>query len=223
MISAKINAMHFNKILKNTVKYSEGFMNGINLKRMEFNYQLANFTSIALGKYIDSQARMNPLRLHHVYEWGKAGNQSSRLFDFDPVVSANSISFTGKFLPSKSVSTTSDQPFVDKANIMENSIQVVIKPKNNDVLVFEDNGETVFTTSAIYIDHPGGDEVAGSFGETVNVFFNSYFTNALLRPLMNKLSTANEFVEYFPSGSRIGRNVGVRAGKEYLSVLGGIE
>ena len=106
---------------------------------------------------------------------------------------------------------------------MENSIQVVIKPKNNDVLVFEDNGETVFTTSAIYIDHPGGDEVAGSFGETVNVFFNSYFTNALLRPLMNKLSTANEFVEYFPSGSRIGRNVGVRAGKKYLSVLGGIE
>ena len=77
MISAKINAMHFNKILKNTVKYSEGFMDGINLKRMEFNYQLANFTSIALGKYIDSQARMNPLRLHHVYEWGKAGNQSA--------------------------------------------------------------------------------------------------------------------------------------------------
>tara|TARA_R110000868_G_scaffold278392_1_gene538236 strand:+ start:68 stop:739 length:672 start_codon:yes stop_codon:yes gene_type:complete len=223
MINVKINAMQLNKTLNNVVDYSEGFLKGIDMKSIEFNNEVANFTHATLNKYIDSQARMNPLRLHHVYEWGKAGNQSSRLFDFDTRVLGRTISFTGKFLPSKSVSNTSSEPFVNKANIMENDIQVVIEPKNSDVLVFENNGETVFTTNAIYIDHPGGDEVAGSFGETVSNFFDNYFTNGLLKPLINKLSTANEFTASFSSGARSGSNVGIRAGKEYLNLKGVVE
>ena len=106
---------------------------------------------------------------------------------------------------------------------MENDIQVVIEPKNSDVLVFENNGETVFTTNAIYIDHPGGNEVAGSFGETVSNFFDNYFTNGLLKPLINKLSTASEFTASFSSGARSGSNVGIRAGKEYLNLKGIVE
>jgi len=166
---------------------------------------------------------MNPLKLHHVYEWGKAGNQASRLFEFETKVSGKTISFTGKFLPSKSVSNTSNEPFIDKANVMENSIQVVIEPKNSDVLVFENNGETVFTTNTIYIDHPGGDEVAGSFGDTVNNFFENYFTNGLLTPLIKKLSTAKEFTASFSSGAKSGSNVGIRAGREYLDIKGVVE
>jgi hypothetical protein len=222
-MSVTINAMHFNRVLSNAMQYSQGFLNGIDLKTIELNHELAIFTSNALKKYIDSQARMNPRRLHHVYEWAKAGNQESRLFDFDAAVSKNNIVFTGNFLPSTSVSSGSKEPFTDKANVMENAIQVVIEPKNSNVLVFEDNGQTVFTTRTIYIDHPGGDEVAGSFGETVNNFFNSYFTNALLRPLLNKFSTANEFTANFAYGTKSGRNVGVRAGKQYLSLAGGVE
>jgi hypothetical protein len=106
---------------------------------------------------------------------------------------------------------------------MENSIKVVIEPKNSDVLAFENNGETVFTTNAIYIDHPGGDEVAGSFGETVNDFFENYFTNGLLGPLISKLSTAREFTASFSSGAKSGSNEGIRAGKEYLNVKGVVE
>jgi hypothetical protein len=222
-MAVTMNAMHFNRVLSNAVQYSQGFLDGVGLKTIEFNHELAIFTSNALKKYIDSQARMNPRRLHHVYEWAKAGNQESRLFDFDTTVSKNNIVFTGNFLPSTSVSSGSKEPFTDKANVMENDIQVVIEPKNSNVLVFEDEGQTVFTTRKIYIDHPGGNEVAGSFGETVNDFFNNYFTNALLRPLLNKFSTANEFTANFAYGTKIGRNVGVRAGKQYLSLAGGVE
>lgn len=223
MIKVKINNAQLDKTLKNIVEYSDGFLKGVDMKRIDFNNEVANFTSTALGKYIDAQARMNPLKLHHVYEWGKAGNQSSRLFEFDTKVSGKTISFTGKFLPSKSISNTSNEPFIDKANVMENSIQVVIEPKNSDVLVFENNGETVFTTNTIYIDHPGGDEVAGSFGDTVNNFFENYFTNGLLTPLIKKLSTAKEFTSSFSSGAKSGSNVGIRAGKEYLDIKGVVE
>lgn len=222
-MSVTFNTMHFNKVLKNAVQYSQGFLNGVDSSTIEFNQELAIFTSNALKKYIDSQARMNPKRLHHVYEWGKTGNQESRLFDFDTATSKNNITFTGNFLPSRSISIGSSEPFTDKANVMENAIQVIIEPKNSNVLVFEDEGETVFTTRKIYIDHPGGDEVAESFGETVNDFFNNYYTNALLRPLMNKFSTATEFISSFSQGAKGGRVIGIRAGKRYLKLLGRVE
>ena len=32
------------------------------------------------GAYIDSQARVKPKSLHHVYEWKKVGNPGARLF-----------------------------------------------------------------------------------------------------------------------------------------------
>lgn len=221
MLEVKVDNIQFKKTLKNVIDYSEGFLDGIDMKRTDFNNELANFTSEALKRYIDAQARMNPLKLHHVYEWGKAGNASSRLFEFSTRVSGRTISLMGNFLPSKSVSQTSNEPFIDKANIMENSIQVVIEPKNSDVLVFEDKGSTVFTVNAIYIDHPGGDEVAGSFGATVDNFFENYFTNGLLKPLIEKLSRANEFTQSFSETS--GRNIGVRAGKQYLNINGVVE
>lgn len=221
MLEVKVDNVQFKKTLKNVVEYSEGFFDGIDMKKTDFNNELANFTSEALKKYIDAQARMNPLKLHHVYEWGKAGNASSRLFEFSTRVSGRTISIVGNFLPSKSISETSHEAFVNKAKVMEDSIQVVIEPKNSDVLVFENKGDVVFTKNAIYIDHPGGDEVAGSFGETVDNFFENYFTNGLLRPLIEKLSRANEFTQSLSATS--GRNVGVRAGKEYLNVKGMVE
>jgi hypothetical protein len=223
MISVKFDNAKLKITLKNTVQYSQGFIEGVELSKVNFNQELANFTLITLQKYIDSQARMNPLRLHHMYEWGRAGNASSRLFEFDTKVTNKTIRINGKFLPSKSISSTSSEPFVNKASIMENAITVVIEPKNSDVLVFEDNGETVFTTKTIYIDHPGGDEVAGGFGSTIDNFFENYFTNGLLKPLIDKLSKASEFSQSFPAGTRSGKNVGVNAGKKYLKVEGGVE
>ena len=217
----KFNSAAFMKEMENVVKYSVGYLEGVHIGKQEFLRKIGATTIELLKEYIDSNARVNPAMLHHVYEWGKAGNASSRLFEFSTRVSGRTISVVGNFLPSKSISETSHEAFVNKAKVMEDSIQVVIEPKNSDVLVFENKGDVVFTKNAIYIDHPGGDEVAGSFGETVDNFFENYFTNGLLRPLIEKLSRANEFTQSLSATS--GRNVGVRAGKEYLNIKGMVE
>lgn len=181
---------------------------------------LGDYTVESLNKYIDSQARVNSESLHHVYEWNAVGSPDARLFKIQSFPSNNVILFEGNFLPSQSISETSNEPFVDKANVMENSISIVVEPKNSDVLSFSDAGEVVFTTKAIYIDSPGGDAVAGSFGKVVEDFFDNYFTNALLQPMINKMKNATEYVNYFNSGVKLGSSVGFRAGKKYITNVG---
>jgi hypothetical protein len=220
MLAVKVDAINLGNILKNSVNYSNGFIEGVELEKIEFNRILGGYTVEALGKYIDAKARMNPNALHHVYEWDCVGQSNSRLFNFSVNATQSNISITGKFLPSKTMSSTSMQTFPDKANVMENSIAITIKPKRSDVLVFEADGETVFTRNSIYIEHPGGDEVAGSFGNTVDDFFNNYFTNSLLRPFIEKLSTAKEFSENFAQGTKSGKSVGVKAGRKYFDISG---
>ena len=220
LLSAKFDTSNLNNILNNSVQYSFGFLDGIQQQRLSFNRFLGGYTAEALNKYIDAKARSNPYALHHVYEPNATGNEGARLFKFEVVATLSTISFLGSFLPSSVASDTASEPFIDKANIMENGISVVVSPKNSDVLVFEDDGETVFTTESIYIEHPGGDAVAGSFGRTVDDFFTNYFTNALLAPLLKDLSTAEEFVQDFSAGTRGGRPVGVRAGRRYFNISG---
>ena len=225
VLHVKIDSKEVNRILGNSVKYSYGFLDGIDMQQIVFNQALGEYTVDALNKYIDAQARMNPTALHHVYEWNSVGDSSARLFKLSSKASKRVITFSGKFLPSKT-SVNGSEPFVNKAEVMENAISVTITPVNSPVLVFEDNGETVFTANAVYIAHPGGDEVAGSFARVVEDFFSSYFTNAFLRPLMNDLMTADEYASLFNSGVKgNGRPVGIIAGKKYLSInsLGAIE
>lgn len=217
MFRAKFDSKEINKILNNTVSYSYGFLKGIDIEQIEFNQRLGEFTVDAFGKYMDSRARMNPQAFHHIYEWNKVGQKSSRLFRIDVKATKRKIHFTGEFLPSKSISSESSEAFVNKANIMENAIQITIEPKNADVLAFEYEGETVFSMGPILIANPGGDEVAGSFGNASEDFFSNYFTNALLKPFMKKLETPKEFKEYFSSGAKAGSSAGISAGRKYIS------
>lgn len=224
MFKVKIDSKEINRILNNTVSYSYGFLDGIDMEQIVFNQQLGELIADALSKYIDAQARANPSALHHVYEWNRVGNQGARLFDIKAVASKRVITFSGKFLPSKSVSDTSSQPFVDKANIMENAIGITIEPSADGVLAFEDDGEMYFSATSVYIAHPGGDAVAGSFGRVVDEFFLSYLTNALLKTLISDLSTADEYTKFFAAGTRSGAGPGIKAGKQYLNISGvGIE
>lgn len=220
MIGARIDSKLVNEVLGNAVKYSYGFLEGADLGQIEFNQKLGLFTVEALGKYIDSQARMNPEALHHVYEWGAVGNEGARLFNIKSRASKRVIHFEGKFLKSKSTAPNSSTPFVDKANVMENAIGVTIEPKNSPVLVFEDDGETVFTMNSIYVANPGGDAVAGSFGRVVEDFFGNYFTNSLLAPFMATLAKANEFSDNFAAGTKGGKPVGIAAGLKYMKSAG---
>ena len=217
LLRVKIDSKEINKVMGNAISYSYGFLDGIELDQILFNERLADFTVEALNKYIDSRARVNPEALHHIYEWNQVGNDSSRLFQITPKVSKRVLTFTGKFLPSKTVSDESTEPFVNKANIMENSIAITIEPKNSDVLAFTIDGETVFSTKSIYIANPGGDEVAGSFGRTVEQFFSDYFTNALLKPFLKQLQTADEYSKSFAVGTKVGNSAGIKAGRNYIN------
>jgi len=221
MITAKIMSKDLSRVLNNTVSYADGFVQGIKMNRLEFNRVLGGYTAESLGEYIDSKARMNPQTLHHVYEWNNAGNRASRLFDINVNATNYSITFSGKFLTSREAASESGQVFSNKAEIMENGISVTVSPKSSKVLVFEDEGETVFTTNSVYIAHPGGDYVAGSFAKVVEEFFDSYFIVSILGPLMKKLSNPKEFSLLYPQGARTGRSAGVRAGRRYFSYHGG--
>lgn len=225
MINVTFNPIEFNKILKNSVDYSNGFLDGLDGNRIVFNQELGLFIIEALGLYIDSKARMNPQQLHHVYEWDKVGIRSSRLFDFNVKVTKNLINITGKFLKSKSIPPQGNEPFFDKANIMENKIAITVAPRNASALVFEDEGETVFVTTSVVIENPGGDFVAGAFGRTVEEFFNRYLTYNLLQNsgIFDKLSKPVEYSRYFSQGTKRGRSVGVTAGKKYMSLPGGLD
>lgn len=226
MIRVKMDSKNVNRVLGNAVKYNYGFLEGIDLDQIVFNKKLGEFTVMALQKYIDSQAKMNPNELHHVYEWGQVGKENGRLFKIRSNASKRIITFSGRFYVSKIAGPNTDHVFKKKAEVMESGISVTVSPKNSPVLVFEDDGETVFTTQTVFIEHPGGDAVAGSFGRVIEEFFDQYFTGALLQPLLKDLGVADEYVKYFSQGVKGGgRSAGVRAGKEYMdtSSLGVIE
>lgn len=224
MINVRFDTKEINKALNNSVSYSYGFLEGTNVAQLDFNMALGQFILDALNKYIDMRAKMNPDALHHVYEWGQTGSPSGRLFDIKVAATKRTIKFSGKFLRSSSIANGADVPFYDKAGIMENAIEVVIEPRNSNVLAFEDDGETVFVASAIHIANPGGDEVAGSFGRTVDSFFDEYLTGSFLRSsgIFDKIESAQEFYRYFPSGVKSGKFVGVTAGKKYMTMPKGV-
>lgn len=223
MPTVNFDTRSFNKTMRNAVAYSMGFVDGVESSKMKFNAELAAYTKVALYKYIDVRAKADPTSLHHIYEPGMVGSEQGRLFEFDAMPAVNKIIFQGRFLPSTRVPNNGGDPFTDRANIMENQIGIVIAPKNADFLAFEDDGEMVFTTKTIYIAHPGGDAVAGSFGKTIDTFFSNYFTNAILAPIMNKLQQPTEYSQSFARGaSGGGKSLGFKVGRNYLDVIGEI-
>lgn len=221
MLRVKFDSKELNAMLGNAVKFSYGFLDGIDVEQTEFNRRLGEFTVQALEKYIDAAARANPESLHHVYEWNQTGSPSARLFKINSRASKRVIHFEGKFLQSSSISQENSEPFKDKAYIMENAIAIQVEPRASNVLAFESDGGMVFTSNAIYIEHPGGDAVAGSFGRVVDDFFDNYFTNGLLRPFIDSLSRPKEFAEYWPAGVKGGgKATGISAGRKYLKSRG---
>lgn len=220
LLRVRFDTKEINSILGNAVSYSYGFLEGTEIQQIDLNRRLGEFTKEALYKYIDSQARMSPESLHHIYEWNQVGSPNSRLYSFNVIASKRVIKFEGKFLKSTSVNDSSSEPFVNKAEVMENGISVVVTPNQSDVLAFEVDGDTVFTTNSIYIAHPGGDEVAGSFGRVVEDFFNGFFTSAILSPFIKSLSYAKPYSDNFVSGTKGGKPVGIKAGIKYINTAG---
>jgi hypothetical protein len=219
LINVRFDINKFNKQMSNLIDYSVGFMDGAKEGKKFLLDSLGKGTIAALYKYIDSSARSNPRSLQHVYEWYQSGSKSGRLFIFDHKVTSSGLSINATFSQSRSIKNGSSEPFYNKAKIMENGIPVVIKPKKSEVLVFEDDGETIFTKKTIVNTQPGGPEAKGSFEKVFDEFMKIYFTQSFLTAtgLYAYLENPVVYKQNLKSGIVGGRSAGKQTGLQWMA------
>jgi hypothetical protein len=213
------NLKQFESQMNNIVKYSVGFLDGVQNGKTIFLKNLGLGTIQALAAYIDVSAKGNPRALHHVYEWYQTGSPSARLFDLDYTVSNLGLSINSTFKQSRTLREDSNEPFYNKASIMERGVPVTITPKKSSVLVFEEGGETIFTKNPITVRSPGGDEVRGSFEKTVDEFILRYFKQSFLRAsgIYDYIKKPTLYKKNIKAGSKVGRSKGVDTGFKWIA------
>lgn len=163
------------------------------------------------GSYIDAKARTSPRSLHHVYEWGRTGDKSARLFRLKKIYESG-LSFkinydlldSVSFVPSQT--SNNRHVFVKKASVMEAGQTVIIKPRFAERLVFNIDEDIIFMPkgASVTVKKPGGVATKNSFisaykhfftGQLVNMsikksgfqrLFNSAMTRALSTPVQIK-------------------------------------
>jgi hypothetical protein len=201
------------------VQYSFGFLEGAQKGKIQLMENIGETVIEGIKQFIDSNARVNPQALHHVYEWHRTGSPESRLFDIDYRATHVGLSFNSKFRQSVSVKMGSRVPFYDKAEMMENGVPVRIVPKTRNVLVFEGETETVFTKSPVNVPNPGGDAVQGSYQQAFDQFFAQYFSQSFLKSsgILDHLNDPTPFKSNLSKGKRGGRGVGISVGYRWIS------
>jgi hypothetical protein len=217
-----MNDVAFKKDMKNIIDYSVGFLQGIQAGKVKFLNNVGVLTRELLEQYIDSNARVNPKALHHIYEWYKVGSPDARLYNINYTVSNLGLSFVSTMKQSTSIKDGSSVPFYNKAKIMEEGTPVTIKPTKADVLVFEDGGETIFTKGKVVIQSPGGNATTGSFQKVVDTFFNKYFTQAFLASsgIQQYFSDSSVYSRNLSAGKRSGRPLGMQVGYRWIANAG---
>jgi hypothetical protein len=217
-----MNDAMFRKDMKNIIDYSVGFLEGVQVGKVKFLNNVGILTKKLLEEYIDSNARVNPKALHHVYEWYKVGSPDARLYDINYTISNLGLSFVSTMKQSTSIKDGSSVPFYNKAKIMEEGTPVTIKPTKADVLVFEDGGETVFTKGKVVIQSPGGTATNGSFERVVNTFFNKYFTQAFLSSsgMLQYFNNPTVYSKNLSAGKKIGKSKGLQVGYRWIANAG---
>lgn len=215
----KVNDNQLIKDLNNIVEYSIGFLEGTKAGKKTMLANLGEQLQEMVGEFIDSNARVDPQKLHHVYEWYRTGSPAARLFDIDYNVTNGGLSIDGTLTQSRSNAKGSKTPFYNKAKVMESGSPVTISPKSAKALRFEKDGKEVFVSGSVTVDNPGGDEVSGSFEETFRLFFITYASQALLSMsgLADHLSNPVEFKKSFAAGARGGKAIGYSAGIKFIS------
>jgi hypothetical protein len=222
MMRVSLNTAKFLKDMNNIVLYSEGFLEGVQKGKNIFLKNIGLGTKELLEKFIDANARTNPQMLQHMYEWYRSGSPESRLFNIDYTVSNIGLSFYASFRQSSTVKDGSSVPFYDKARIMEQGIPVRIEPLRSNVLVFEDNGETVFTKKPVTVRNPGGTQAQGGFQKTFDLFFSKYFTQAFLKTsgVDRYLKNPVAYKRNLPQGRRAGKAKGISTGYSWIANAG---
>lgn len=210
------NTDALSKVVNNIVGYGRGFVSAIEANKLAFNAKVAAACVATLYEYIDAKAGVNPESLHHVYEPGMVGMADGRLFEFDFTVALDLITITGKFKESQIPPLGGGHVFTNRAEVMEAGVSITIAPKDSEVLAFMDDGELVFTSSSVTVEHPGGEFVERSFGDTVYSFFAVFATKGVIDPIMRKMASPIEFSQNFDSGAKHGTSAGLRAGQKYM-------
>lgn len=217
----KYNTVDFQKTMRGALQYSDGFVKGVDQYEGYFNAQLAEIIKQAFYQYVDSVARLEQDRLHHVYEWGQVGVDSARLFRIEAFSGRQSIRFVTEFMQSTSTSPSATEPFVDKASVMEAGTSITITPRNGGVLAFEgDDGEMVFTPNEVVVEDPGGPNVQGAFTAVVLEFFNAYLNKGMMRELIKELENPVAFTQGWNKG--MSQATGMRSAQRYLTIDGGV-
>lgn len=219
MISVTMDSRVFERKMNNLVAYANGFIDGANLAKPQMLDELGAQVSEVISRYIDSIASANPQALHHVYEWGQTGSMSARLFNIDYIVTGSGLTMNATFSQSRSIQSGSSTPFYNKAYVMENGIPVKIKPKNSDVLAFDDNGEQVFTKKTVVVAKPGGEAVVGSFENNFNSIVSVYLSQAIfdVTDVGISVKDVNIFKRNISRGVAGGRSVGLATGKKWIT------
>jgi hypothetical protein len=218
MTNVKFDSKQFAQEMNNIVEYSMGFLDGIQLGKNEFLHNVGGSVIDTMKNYIDASARVNPQILHHVYEWSRVGFPDSRLYDIHYTVSNLGLSFKSTFSQSRSIKSGSKVPFYNKARIMEEGIPVTIKPVKSDVLVFDINGETIFTKNSVTVENPGGN-TRGQFEKVFDEFFSRYFTQAFLKAsgVAQQLENPTVYKSNMASGKIAGKSKGIETGYKWIT------
>jgi hypothetical protein len=216
------NSKKFKKEMNNIMKYSVGFLDGVQKGKTPFLKSLGVDAVEIMKQFVDSNARVNPSMLHHIYEWNRTGSPGARLYDINFTVSNIGLSFKSSFRQSESIQDGSKTPFYDKARIIENGLSVVIKPRSSEVLAFEEDGEMVFTKKPIRVSNPGGVEAQGGFEQTMDLFFNKYFSQSFLRTsgVAQYLENPVVYKKNLRAGKARGRSKGLSTGYTWVANAG---
>jgi hypothetical protein len=216
------NSKKFKKEMNNIMKYSIGFLDGVQKGKTPFLKSLGVDAVEIMKQFVDSNARVNPSMLHHIYEWNRTGSPAARLYDINFTVSNIGLSFKSSFRQSESIQDGSKTPFYDKARIIENGLSVVIKPRSSEVLAFEEDGEMVFTKKPIRVSNPGGVEAQGGFEQTMDLFFNKYFSQSFLRTsgVAQYLENPVVYKKNLRAGKARGRSKGLSTGYTWVANAG---
>jgi hypothetical protein len=221
MLSLTIDSRQFQKEINNIMKYSTGFVDGVQKGKSAFYMELAPKIAELASQFVDVNSRMSPELLHHIYEWHRVGSPEARLFDIDYKITGIGITFTSSLKQSESIKNGSNVPFYDKAKIMEEGIGVRIKPKRATALRFDVNGQEVYTSREVFVDKPGG-QTQGQFENVLNNFFGVYFRQSFLNSsgLLQYFKTPNVYKKNLGSAKRGGRSLGLKTGYQWVANAG---
>lgn len=214
-----MNQQKFQKQMNNLIQYSLGFLDGAQSGKTIFLNNLGQGLIKALYQYIDTEAKVNPNLMHHVYEWYRTGSPTARLYDLNYSASKGGLMITTTFKQSKTVAKNSRQPFYNKANIMERGIPVTIKPKRAKVLAFTVDGEEVFTSKPITVNDPGGKDVQGSFAKVFNNFMRVYFKQSFLKSsgIYSQIKKPTLYKTNLKGGINGGKSKGIETGYQWMA------